>query len=808
LAVDRNKLIASAQKYLQRGQVRRAIRDYETIAAAYPDDIRILLKIADLQARENMLDESVRTYGEVADYYVAHGFYLKAVAVYKQLTRVRPDPEAFLHLAGLYAQLSLFSDALAQYQVVAQQRLDAGDALGYIDVLRRMVEIDPSRVGNRIKLAEHLLKQGAAAEALQHFAAAADVLHQQGRFEEYIKVAERLVHTGGDEPARVRQLAAVYLQMERPQRAVAALQPLFRQEQYELPSIQLLVRAFRDMGELDRAIHALQDLLVVLEKHQGAELEAVAELLLELHPQNAQALRLLGREDNPGAGGQAAHLRPVLTSEEVTTLERMTQETDVYLKYNLFEKSLGHLDAMLDIDPGYPPALERRASVFEQTWRPKEAAADLARLALSLAVSEGRMDAARTAVDRARALHPETPLLAQAVAALEQGEVPLLELEPDDYLVEDDTEASIMDLSEDDTRNGAVLEAVEELDALFDDFSENSPSQSMTALDQDLDFIRDIESSLGEGRALETASEDPKAQSALQLSAGEFLPVDLDEALNRASRLGVRGSLADAHEVLLELMGQYPEHAEVILARLESLPTSEQVARSTQTEDVPVLTPDTDVPVPSLPGSDHGAGLEDLFSLDDEDEDVDPVEYDAPGHGVEDMHALDVLDDVEILDDVPDVLPPAPAASTVTEDEAPVGRPSPLVRHSFSLTGEAILSASFREAVDAARDSRFLEAMDMLGEEIFGDHPVAASYELAVVRLRFGDYMDAAGSLGALENAPALSDADRALILYQRALCLEAMGMGHEALPLWHRILRMDAAAFPDVPVRVRRAGG
>lgn len=62
MAVDRNKLIASAQNYIQKGQLRKAIKDYEALVAAYPDDIRVLLKIGDLQAREGLTADAMKTY--------------------------------------------------------------------------------------------------------------------------------------------------------------------------------------------------------------------------------------------------------------------------------------------------------------------------------------------------------------------------------------------------------------------------------------------------------------------------------------------------------------------------------------------------------------------------------------------------------------------------------------------------------------------------------------------------------------------------------------------------------------------------
>ena len=52
MAIDRHKIIATAQKYIQKGNFRKAIKEYYRIIDDQPDDVRILLKIGDLQARD------------------------------------------------------------------------------------------------------------------------------------------------------------------------------------------------------------------------------------------------------------------------------------------------------------------------------------------------------------------------------------------------------------------------------------------------------------------------------------------------------------------------------------------------------------------------------------------------------------------------------------------------------------------------------------------------------------------------------------------------------------------------------------
>ena len=118
--INKNKVIAAAQKYVQKGQYDKAIREYSKIVEEDPRDVRIWLKIGDLHAKKNNQNEAVETYSKVAEFYSEQGFYLKSVAVYKQILKIDNSlVEINLRLAELYKQLGLLSDAMQQYEQVS-----------------------------------------------------------------------------------------------------------------------------------------------------------------------------------------------------------------------------------------------------------------------------------------------------------------------------------------------------------------------------------------------------------------------------------------------------------------------------------------------------------------------------------------------------------------------------------------------------------------------------------------------------------------------------------------------------------------
>ncbi len=900
MAVDRNKLIASAQKYIQKGQIRRAIKEYEAIVAAYPDDIRVLLKIGDLQARESLTAEAVKTYNEVADYYVAHGFFLKAVAVYKQLLRVRPeDSAAQMRLADLYAQLSLFSDALSQFQTVATQLQQEGKFAQYLKVLQRMVEIDPARVGNRIKLAEQLLKIEDPKAAAVHFGAACDSLLGEGRFEEYIKVAERFVHQVPDDAERIKQLARVYLEVGRPANAATTLQPLFRNDRYDSESLRLLIDSMVQLGQSERAATALRDLIPVFEQHQRAgERDLALELLYDIDPNDPVARRHKTGSDMEELQFEVVDGETIieLNAEQRSTVARLLSETDVYLKYSLFEKSLGHLAQIFQIDPSNVEALRRRSRIFVDTYRPVDAARDLARLVRICCREEIRRTECEEWLREGARLAPDLPELLSARLEFDRhaGEVP--ELDADDLLVSDPFDMSSVPVDD--------ADALDEFDALFEDIAAESGDEvGGEALDQDEAFIRDIESVFGDN-----SQTRPAEVEALALETSEFIPAELDLALDKARDLAEEGQLSEAHALLLELMGQWSEHAEAILRRLDELPSSEEVAAAQAAagfDDSPssVLMPTLDalgIPPfsqssPAVESKQTAESDEDLFMFDDDEDSGQPVTRVDEGSAPLDADVLvdiddDIITDAEFVEDdeLPEVatsldsalsilpvdvpisftaqstqsqplvagddqngvdngrtLPSAMSfdesdlEDTFSDDEfedlvldesdgdmialgeelaevdplpdvdAPSGQPSSSVTLMFGPTVGALNAGhedEFKSAVGLARSGQVLEAFEALQEQLFGDFPVAASFELATLRMRMGDYLDAARSLEALQNAPDLAANDGLLIQYYRSLCLEALSDLQAARAIWNSLQSLAPGLFPDVGVRLGRS--
>ncbi|MCA1663237.1 MAG: tetratricopeptide repeat protein, partial [Myxococcales bacterium] len=199
MATNKDKLIAGAQKLVEKSQFEKAIKEYLKVVADDDKDVRIWLKIGDLYAKLGKKPEAAETYTKVAQFYSDQGFYLKAVAVYKQILKIEPRLVDVNHkLAELYKQLGLLSDAMQQYEAVAAFYHREGKTRDALAALKQIVELDPETVANRIKLAELYSKESMQREAIDEFSKAAEQLRQAGRVDDFMKVAERLLFHSPD----------------------------------------------------------------------------------------------------------------------------------------------------------------------------------------------------------------------------------------------------------------------------------------------------------------------------------------------------------------------------------------------------------------------------------------------------------------------------------------------------------------------------------------------------------------------------------------------------------------------------------
>lgn len=340
VAIDRERILQAAQKYVDKKKYDRAVQEYQKIVQEDPNDARTLLKIGDLQARMMAFPEAIATYDRVGQFYAAKGFSLKAIAVYKQIRElIRKHAPALADryghivpkLAEIYAQLGLTSDALAAYDEVATRFQKAGRDRDAIDVFRKMVELDGTNPLPHLRLAEACCRIQSVDEAIDSFWTAADMLLKMQRPDDALRVIERILHFRQD-PQFARVAADLYLRRgdrENGLQALAKLQIAFQADPKDLDTLGLLAQAFNCIGQENKAIEVYKEMARLAREQRKGDL--YTQLLSHLrsvapHDEQVRALETLRPQPT------AAPPPPVSKSEPPIPLDdelEFVEEEDV-----------------------------------------------------------------------------------------------------------------------------------------------------------------------------------------------------------------------------------------------------------------------------------------------------------------------------------------------------------------------------------------------------------------------------------------------------------------------------------------------
>ncbi len=185
MAIDKSKIVENAQRYTARGQIGKAIEEWQKLLSLAPNDGNVFNTIGDLHLKKNSAKEAVEEYLKAADAFNKAGFVLKTIAVYKKIIKLIPERiDIYLKLADLNAERGLTSNAIEDYLKVARYCAKSGQIKETLDIYKKIADLDPTNVNIKLKLAEMYLKEGLKNEAAKEFLEIADVYYYKEQLKE------------------------------------------------------------------------------------------------------------------------------------------------------------------------------------------------------------------------------------------------------------------------------------------------------------------------------------------------------------------------------------------------------------------------------------------------------------------------------------------------------------------------------------------------------------------------------------------------------------------------------------------------
>ncbi len=206
MAMNRENVIRAAEKYVSRGKLEAAIKEYRKVLAENPSDANTLNRVGDLYARIERFDEAVKLFSQIAEQYTRDGFFVKAIAIYKKIIKLDPTLlQVYEKLAELYHKQGLLNEARTQYQVLADYYQKHDNAASAITIYQRMSELEPDNPSFHLKLAELYESQRLADKAIKEYRLLADLLIVSGSVDEAVQVYTKALEVNTEDLAFVRE---------------------------------------------------------------------------------------------------------------------------------------------------------------------------------------------------------------------------------------------------------------------------------------------------------------------------------------------------------------------------------------------------------------------------------------------------------------------------------------------------------------------------------------------------------------------------------------------------------------------------
>jgi pilus assembly protein FimV len=348
MAFNKNKALESALKFLNQGKVPQAIGEYQQILRQDPKDQATLMTVGDLFARQGDMPQAIEYFERLAQVYLNDGFNSKAIAIYKKIAKLAPAELAPLErLADLYVQQGVLSEARPLFLQIAEVHLKANRAPKAVEVLNRLLEVEPENPRVQLRLAELYNVMGQKKEAAQTYLGYAQRLFDRGETEEAQKLIERAL---GVEPASAPAL---------------------------LLKAKILAAGQKD----DQAV-------AILESHPEADAGGeVSDLLLDLELKSGQLEKAANRARKQLARG-SAHARPLQSVVESLiesgnaekALPLLRELRDPLIEASEHDKFVKLLSSAIEKLPDNAEALEMLADFSRTTSDPFQLNAALNKL--------------------------------------------------------------------------------------------------------------------------------------------------------------------------------------------------------------------------------------------------------------------------------------------------------------------------------------------------------------------------------------------------------------------------------------------
>ena len=262
MAIKRDKVLKDAEKLVQKNKVEQAIREYEKLLKAYPDDTNTINRIGDLYGRIGQVDKAIDLYERIADHFTADGFATKAIAILKKINRLDPQRlDIFERLAELYVEQGLVVEAKREYQVLADWYIKNEKPEKAVESLNKLVNLEPDNHASALRLADILMKLQQTEAAIEVYDRLGSMLLEAKKLDEAERLYRHAIEQDPPDGEFLIPVCTVFLESGRAPSAREFLDEALRRSPESIALKVLAVRSHLAQGAAESANRLAQEVL-------------------------------------------------------------------------------------------------------------------------------------------------------------------------------------------------------------------------------------------------------------------------------------------------------------------------------------------------------------------------------------------------------------------------------------------------------------------------------------------------------------------------------------------------------------------
>ncbi len=388
---DKSAVFREAQRFLSKGQIDRAIYVWQQYVGQNPDG-NIYNTIGDLCLKSGNRSQAIEYFHKAAEYFKDEGFVTKALALYKKILNIDSlDPKALFFIGRLNEERGLITDAIKYYLASIDAYIKLGIRDELIPICEKIINLAPSNLSLRVKLAEYLQKEGYVDEAAKEYFDVGRISEEKGDVDKAKEYYERSFELCPRQEAIYRRLTDFYVSlglMEKAKELLAKGIELYPDNvQIQLLYSDLLLKE----GDLDTAKDMLLKILSAYPAGSGDEIAV-------------EASRLLG---------------DIYLKEGQKELAWRTYKTvlDDYLERGLYEEAAEFLKNFRDIAP--LECSEKLIGIYNELGKEDELFDELLKLA-EIQSGQGALEDAFTTYIEAKKVRPDSEVVLSRIADMEE----------------------------------------------------------------------------------------------------------------------------------------------------------------------------------------------------------------------------------------------------------------------------------------------------------------------------------------------------------------------------------------------------